>query len=679
MTTMSGTPNSQSSPLYASETPSTASPGSRSVKRQKVTRSCDSCKARKRKCSGDIPCFVCRSTGATCTYKASYTRGKLVHPTPAYSGTDTGNTARRAVPFTPTEAAASPLTTLNQGDSKNPGPSRAASPEGGSTFAGQYLGPTSPYTFLRRAWKRFEEDGSKLHHIQAASEEPSSAGSIFQFGDRPSPYDVSHTIEIFRLPERELTSAWLAQYFNLAMPTYRFLHYDTVARWLEEYHQLQESGIAPALLSLSRQAVVLVVLATSRLLNVQQKEVLNPNEVSWRESEVLYRVAQRKLDSETGKAKLACVQARLVSCLYLLSTSRPNQAWYKFGTTIQLIMSLGLHRANSGCSQDPVIRECRKRIFWAASTLDTYLSVILGKPPLIHLDDVDQKLPEAIDDQDLTIGLTAARQGEDSVIRASILHAQITCIVKQAAREQYSVSRKTSQQKLGSAQRFNAEVKSWHASLPVVLSGAIHPSSLIPIFRRQITVLQLAHAHARMLINRPSLILETGQLEFKLVQVQECITAAKDALDTVLASSFSKETFQAFWYTQFVSFNALTIAYIYLIQRQHGRLVAINTDFSEDELLLLAETVQKHLTEATQMNAPSLRYNIVLEELQQEVHRAIVKANQRPANTDAIVKPKVNGFPTPPEQLHANVFNDVVYNDSMMEAFASAVNNQSTD
>lgn len=71
------------------------------------------------------------------------------------------------------------------------------------------------------------------------------------------------------------------------------------------------------------------------------------------------------------------------------------------------------------------------------------------------------------------------------------------------------------------------------------------------------------------------------------------------------------------------------------------------------------------------MNAPSLRYNIVLEELQQEVHRAIVKANQRPANIDAIVNPRVNDFPTPPAQLNANVPKDIVYNDSMMEAFAN--------
>lgn len=86
-------------------------------------------------------------------------------------------------------------------------------------------------------------------------------------------------------------------------------------------------------------------------------------------------------------------------------------------------------------------------------------------------------------------------------------------------------------------------------------------------------------------------------------------------------------------YTQFVSFNALSIVYIWLIQRKNGHLPPLSpapsqlastitsAPLHEDDLLQLAQTVQQHLVDATEANAPSLRYNIVLEELQQEVHR----------------------------------------------------------
>jgi hypothetical protein len=71
------------------------------------------------------------------------------------------------------------------------------------------------------------------------------------------------------------------------------------------------------------------------------------------------------------------------------------------------------------------------------------------------------------------------------------------------------------------------------------------------------------------------------------------------------------------------------------------------------------------------MNAPSLRYSIVLEELQQEVHRAIAKANQRPPHINAIIEPKTDSFHIPPEHLPAHLSSDIVYTDPMMEAFAN--------
>lgn len=174
------------------------------------------------------------------------------------------------------------------------------------------------------------------------------------------------------------------------------------------------------------------------------------------------------------------------------------------------------------------------------------------------MDDVDQRLPDAIDDEDLTTsGVISSNQSRgDSVIKGSILHAQITRIVKKATREQCISEKKKSSAKLEMAAKLNAETDAWHASLPVVLSGVIHPSSLIAIFRRQITVLQLAYAHAQMLINRPSLLVESSQAGSGLreAQVQTCLAAAKSTLDTIL-TSLNKHIFQAFWFVS-LSYNS---------------------------------------------------------------------------------------------------------------------------
>lgn len=554
--------------------------------------------------------------------------------------------------------------------------SRAASPEGGSLFAGQYLGPTSPYSFLRRAWKRFEQDDTKATLTGAEDLHPTD--SIFTYGDRNVPQS-NQRVEDFRLPDRSATALLVSQYFDFAMPTYRFLHKYTVLQWLEEYHR-QESSDADSQGSLLpvQQAIVCMVLATARLFHADDNGIMNPDQMSWRESECMFNVARTKLQAERGKARLESVQARLAACLYLLHTHRPNQAWYEFGTTIQLLTALGLHRATVGHSShahDPVVRECRRRTLWAASTLDAYLAVMLGRPPMLHLEDIDQRLPEAIDDEDLSSsGATPERPLRDNVIRASILHAQITRIVKKASREQYSTQRKTSYEKLEQATRLNAETAAWRASLPVVLSGAIHPSSLIPTFRRQITVLQLAHAHALVLINRPSLLLETSQTALKEAQVDACVSAAKSTLDTILAAGLGKHIFQVFWFTQFVGFNALSICYVWLIQRKKGRLPALQ-GIHEDEVLQLAETVQKDLIEASQTNAPSLRYSIVLGELLQEVQNLITNPPQRSQHFGAMIDDQ---GPAPaqgsPDAVGANRVLESVEagtdNDPLMEALA---------
>lgn len=190
---------------------------------------------------------------------------------------------------------------------------------GGNVFAGQDLGP-SPWSFLRRAWKRFEEDGTKVNCIHP--EEPSPVGSIFTHGDRqPPPVDRS----AFRLPPRDITSTLVQHYFNLAMPTYRFLHQGTVLVWLESFHEAEEQGRHPARRFPAREAVVLVVLATARLLNVDDREeILDPDERIRADSERLYQMAQARLQRETGRATLESVQARIASCLFLLQSSRPS-------------------------------------------------------------------------------------------------------------------------------------------------------------------------------------------------------------------------------------------------------------------------------------------------------------------------------------------------------------------
>jgi len=108
---------------------------------------------------------------------------------------------------------------------------------------------------------------------------------------------------------------------------------------------------------------------------------------------------------EMGPARLESIQARLAQCLYLMSSSRTNQAWYLFGTTAQLILALGLHNQRYSRSAHPrnclIEAECRKRVFWSAYTLDKYFNIILGRPGIFRDEDVDQQFPARVNDSEL--------------------------------------------------------------------------------------------------------------------------------------------------------------------------------------------------------------------------------------------------------------------------------------
>lgn len=143
-------------------------------------------------------------------------------------------------------------------------------------------------------------------------------------------------------------------------------------------------------------------------------------------SVLYYQAAERQLAQEKGTIRLTSIQARLTQCFYLLTQSRINHCWSLFGTVINLVLATGLNRnrrsdLTSGLRK--VESECRRRTFWCAYTLDVYLSVVLGRPRLLHDEDVDTELPSCIDDEDLLVidDHTASRRGQP-IMLAPVAH-----------------------------------------------------------------------------------------------------------------------------------------------------------------------------------------------------------------------------------------------------------------
>ncbi|KAF9880141.1 hypothetical protein CkaCkLH20_02095 [Colletotrichum karsti] len=612
-------------------------------KSQKVSRACDFCKQRKAKCSGTIPCDKCTRKGLTCVYDAKYSRGRPPTPPPSavWSAGSTGTShpgpssgsEEPPVMYQTTEtggrtvSAPVPVQSSLRGQVRDSqGPASRASPElGMAEIQGQVFDPTSGVTFLHRAWKRLSKHDSNIvpDDLNASTENQ----PLMLAGDKPLPAITDEDIANFSLPDSRELRELLAMYFDVCIATYRVLHRPSVESWLKTMVSNLDQG-KPVWHDIGRgkAAIVLTALAVSTAHSEKSKGFHSPEDerLSLARSDRLFCVALHLTDTETGLPRLESAQSRLIQVLYLLTTSRMNRAWYTFGNCLQIISALGMHRKAAkkrhltAGNSDYIQAQCRVRTFWTAYVLDKYLGVIFGRPRHFHDDDIDQDYPDRIDDEDMTAQGPIERFEEhsDCHIDALICHVKIAQIIGNTSREVYSIKAISEQERVAAAHRFSEKIHEWRASLPPHL-GSIRPSMLIPSFRRQATVLKLAYSHAIMHANRLFLLgnLSSGSE----TQILECIGAARTVLETVDGMAAEGPIFHAFWWTQYVTFCALLVTYVWDIQqKRRGIVLEAEGSAKHAKLMDLAERCQTHLAHATASNSPSRRYAIILEEFRTE-------------------------------------------------------------
>ncbi|CAK7202150.1 hypothetical protein SEUCBS139899_004870 [Sporothrix eucalyptigena] len=623
------TPVSETSPASATtvgsrrkrSTPkSTASPAATALgpgnrrKVVKVSRACDSCKAKKLKCSGTVPCDTCSKKKLDCLYQAQYRRGRP--PTPpvsvAQSRTETDlGTVEHTRP-----SGYHPERSRTDG-----APSRASPELATAVIEGQFFDPTSNLTFLHRAWKRFSlQKGGSIPNVLTDSER---LQPLMSAGDKPFAVG-SHQQDA--LPDRQAALETLALYFEKCVVTYRFLHQPSCTNWLNAVlDNVQNNVPLHSNVGHAKAAAVHSLLAIATLRRQSLAAHVSRGHVqgsALTESDTHFCVASRLTGEETGLPRLESVQARLLQILYLLQTGRMNQAWYLFGSTVPIVSALGLHRrARGGGSPtaDYIVAQCRKRTFWVVYTIDKYLAVLFGRPRLVHDDDIDQDYPDRVNDEDMTMqGPAKAEASMEPHIDSLISHAKIARIIDKISREVYSLKSRPKHERLSAAQHFTRQVYEWQEALPPHL-GTVRPSSLIPVFRRQAIAMKMAYCHAIMHANRPFLLGQDEQTSAQALQesVRECIAAAHTALETVDAMVSDGSVFYALWWTPYVTICALAVVYVWEIQHKAQSELA-----TEDRsLFALAERCQSHLARTADAYSPSSRYNIILEELRREARQ----------------------------------------------------------
>ncbi|PYH44176.1 Zn(II)2Cys6 transcription factor [Aspergillus saccharolyticus JOP 1030-1] len=640
--------------------------------RQKITRACDHCKEKKTRCSGTIPCVRCTRLSLACEYNAAYSRGLPPEPLPASIGDQPEDTRTVRGPRTrrsQSVACSSPLLRSSSHQASyahsNHLTSQRNSPDPAVTdLEGNYLGPASGLSFLNRVWRRLHQDEKRTLPDAVQNESSFKNTSVFMFGDKP--YTAQHDAG-FTLPPYEKARELVSTYFDLSMVTYRFLHRGSVDQWLQQVYDCNFSvSNPPTGHMVARTAIIFMIFAVATLYEEQD---LDSRIERQHGSEQWYAASKAIIALESGAPRIETVQARLGLCFYLLSSSRANECWYSFGTTLQLVTALGLHRRHRGKAlhdgKSYLERELRKRLFWSTYTLDKYLSVMFGRPRLLHDEDIDQEFPDEAHDEDMLQGSSTRSGVGDCMMTASVLHFRLGCILGEISRQLYSVTSLPREASFEMAARLMTKLEEWKAATPP-LFNSVRATSLIPPLCRQSQVLQLAYSHAVIHTTRSFLLNDFTDLN-RMPQIPhssvthyvlKCIAAAEQAMELVDSLAQQRVLIQSFWFTHYMCFWAIIVVYIYTIQQHRlSTTFRVSCHGIEDvsrlySLFSLAESCQQHLAEATRRNSPSRRYSIILEELRREVRRRIGSSSDTSDQFRAVFFPgQMQGSVVAPGQM----------------------------
>ncbi|KAL2672386.1 hypothetical protein Neosp_013094 [[Neocosmospora] mangrovei] len=405
-------------------------------------------------------------------------------------------------------------------------------------------------------------------------------GSIFTFGDaplHPPDFDPSFCMMLPRDDAQHL----IDRYFDFAMPTHRFLHRPTIQEWFVEFYDtlgtMRDVSNAPAKIGL-----LFMVFAHARV--------------------------------------------------YMPEDDRPGPS------DLSLALAIGLNRnkrpgAASGLSQVEV--ESRRRTFWCAYTLDTYLSMSLGRPRSFHDDDIDTELPACVEDHEITrdhISASALNRGY-SIMLAPLAHMKLARIISKILRSLYSIKPVSASRRAEETERISKDLDEWRAELSRFLDADFFSSSLlVPIFQRQRNVLNLTFYHAIILTHRQSVLNNFARVSQQGVRsanespqhdesVKQCLKAAMETVDTIDEITHSRQMFRAFWITAYFAFTAAMVLYIYVIQKWASPFEEYSSHFAA------ATRCQSHMSAIAEKGSLFERYCLVLEELRNEALRHINRMN----------------------------------------------------
>ncbi|KAJ6044434.1 uncharacterized protein N7446_002629 [Penicillium canescens] len=573
----------------------------RGKERVRVTRACDACKRKKLRCSGTLPCSLCLQSGANCEYNADYTRGKkteiplLEHhgisslQSPLITAKSTTNTESEKLDSKQQSSERSIISTKEISLPTAASPLLAHARVADQNHARYSLGHDTRQPNPHLAALQGEEGDEAISSRN--SPEPNQTDLEGHYVGPSS--GVSFLLRVQKRIHENVAVFSNGPIFNFGdapLPKH-------------DSHFL--------VLPPKNEAKMLVnryfdfAFPTHRFLHQATIE-------TWLDT--FYSDVHGSDDSLSQAVKALLLMVMVQGKQYL-----SNQ-----GPAVGQSVKSNVYFA---ASENHLLKETGKRVFWCAYSLDIYLSAALGRPKIFHDEDIDQDLPACASDLQITTSaiLPAFSPGQ-SVMLAPVFHAKLVRIISGVLKELYGLKKKNLEAQAVIAQKYGSSLAEWRIGIGPFLETS-NIELLQPTYQRQYNVLNLAFAHAEILLYRPFLLRNlaslgrrSGHTHSQLQQdiqtnVEKCLQAASKIAGLFKELCRSKRMYRSFWFTHYYVFCAIVVLYVYVIQHRSTPAQYLS------QYLQMGEEAQKDLAQCGTLASFPQRYVVVLEELRKEALR----------------------------------------------------------
>ncbi|KAL4740641.1 fungal-specific transcription factor domain-containing protein [Aspergillus similis] len=374
-----------------------------STRRYRSTVACHSCRSRKVRCSVNvtgIPCIRCSQDRVECVVdtgneisRASRRHGSMKQRLRAVTSsplsrieTYTRNQTS-AFPRRTTDSPAQPITSRSASqhdiqDEERNGLEIAAAALGDSKRAGHVPFYTGDKTGITSTLSLLSSGESLPQHLFIPSRNSTS------LSEEDRNYLASKGV--FDLPSSDACQCLLQAYFrhvHTIMPIIEadhILHFFQAGR-LQEYNLL-------LVWSVFFVAVNFIPSSICEREGYESKKVMKA---------AMYSHAKCLYNNGGERDKVVLLQASLLLGFWHSEADEHSQPWYWSGISVSLCQMLGLHRNPDTPRYNTAImdrqRQLWRRLWWTCFLRDRWLSLTLGRPLRIDLDDCDVPMPSVSD------------------------------------------------------------------------------------------------------------------------------------------------------------------------------------------------------------------------------------------------------------------------------------------